>query len=400
MPKKKGNTSARPDSPVASITEEILVEDIKPTPPSDSEHPPDNHAEGDEPETPAGDPDLDDPQSRAFAKVLAQAMGQAMGQLVQQVRQSSAPDPTKYPKAKDPSMFNGRNRKGLRTWIGENEICFRTAPNLYKTETSKVMFAGSFLDGDAKSWFTDYFKDPARIPAFMDDWNLFTIELQRNFGLEDEIGAAEEELRKLSMNDRDHATYFTAHFRAIVSNLQDTWNDRTLRNQYYLKIAPRLRIQFVSSGTPVPATLEPLISTTERFDRAYWANLELDRAMNAQNSASRDKTKNEPGTHKNEPKVTPKTEPTTPKNTTPRPKQDGHLDSQGKLTDTKRQHRMGLGACLYCGEVGHFAKECPKKTGTQSKPAASAPGTASSVKQLARATITVEPETDADLGKE
>src|SRR5215469_16266393 len=202
-------------------------------------------------------------------------------------------------------------------WIGENEICFRTAPNLYKTETSKVMFVGSFLDGDAKSWFTDYFKDPARILAFMDDWNLFTIELQRNFGLEDEIGAAEEELRKLSMNDQDHATYFTARFQAVVSNLQDTWNDQTLRNQYYSKIAPHLRIQFVSSGTPVPATLEPLISTTERFDRAYWANLELDRAMNAQNSASRDKTKNKTGTHKNELKVTPKTEPTTPKNTTP-----------------------------------------------------------------------------------
>src|SRR5215469_12138994 len=103
MPKKKGNTSARPDSPVASIAEEILVEDIEPNPPSDSERLPDDHAEDDEPETPAGDPDLDDPQSRAFTKVLAQAMGQ----LVQQVCQSSAPDPTKYPKAKDPSMFNG-----------------------------------------------------------------------------------------------------------------------------------------------------------------------------------------------------------------------------------------------------------------------------------------------------
>ena len=52
---------------------------------------------------PHSDPDLDDPQSCAFTKVLAQAMGQ----LVQQVHQMSTPDPTKYPKAKDLSMFNG-----------------------------------------------------------------------------------------------------------------------------------------------------------------------------------------------------------------------------------------------------------------------------------------------------
>ena len=137
------------------------------------------------------------------------------------------------------------------------------------------MFAGSFLDGDAKTWFTDYFKDPARIPAFMDDWTLFTIELQRNFGLEDEIGAAEDDLRRLTMTDRDHATYFMARFRAVTANLQGMWDDRNLRNSYYAKIAPRLRAQFVSSGTPVPASLNPLITLVERFDRAYWANFEL-----------------------------------------------------------------------------------------------------------------------------
>ena len=54
----------------------------------------------------------------------------------------------------------------------------------------------------------------------MEHWPLFVDELQCNFRLEDEIGAVEEELRKLRMSDRDHATYFTAKFRAIAANLQ------------------------------------------------------------------------------------------------------------------------------------------------------------------------------------
>ena len=100
----------------------------------------------------------------------------------------------------------------------------------------------------------------------MEDWTLFTIELHRNFGLEDEIGAAEDDLRRLAMMDRDHATYFTARFCAVTAHLQGMWDDRNLRNSYYSKIAPHLRAQFVSSGTPIPATLEPLVTVVERFD--------------------------------------------------------------------------------------------------------------------------------------
>jgi len=72
------------------------------------------------------------------------------------------------------------------------------------------MFASSFLEGDAKTWFTDYFEKPGNTPLFMEDWTLFTDELHRNFGVEDELAVAEEDLRRLAFSDKDHATYFTA----------------------------------------------------------------------------------------------------------------------------------------------------------------------------------------------
>ena len=117
--------------------------------------------------------------------LIGQVLGNTIANALTQCPATAAPDPARYPKAKDPSAFNGRNHKGLWSWIGENEICLRTAPNLYRTDIAKVMFAGSFLEGDAKSWFTDYYKNLANIPAFMNDWTLFTIKLQHNFGLED-----------------------------------------------------------------------------------------------------------------------------------------------------------------------------------------------------------------------
>ena len=90
-------------------------------------------------------------EGRRFAKILTSALSETITQALTAARATAAPNPAKYPKAKDPGMFNGRKRRYLRTWIGENEICFWTAPHLYRAETSKVMFAGSFLEGDAKT---------------------------------------------------------------------------------------------------------------------------------------------------------------------------------------------------------------------------------------------------------
>lgn len=307
-------------------------------------------------------------------------------------------------------MFNGRKRRYLRTWLGENEICFRTSPNLYRAETSKVMFAGSFLEGDAKTWFTDYFHDPANIPPFMSDWTLFAAELHSNFGLEDELGAAEEDMRRLTMTDKDHASYFTARFRAIVANLEGSWDDRNLRNQYHQKLAPRLRAQFVSAGVPIPDKLDALVAKVDRFDRAYWADYELTRALNSYSSP-------------NDKKVAPAS--TTPKPTTRSPATQvaigtvpravakafpaAHLTKEGKLTAEEKQRRMDTGACFYCGEVGHLTGVCPKKgqpraraanantAGAESATSLESPTTptTSSKRQTARASLVVLNESDS-----
>jgi hypothetical protein len=271
------------------------------------------------------------------------------------------------------------------------------------------MFAGSFLEGDAKTWFTDYFKDPANIPAFMSDWTLFAIELQRNFGLEDELGAAEDDLRKLSMSDKDHATYFTARFRAIASNLVGLWDDRNLRNAYYQKLAPRLRAQFVSAGVPVPATLDPLVALAECFDRAYWSDFELNRSLSsASATTTQDTVRDWKQSSSGQPAKTPaKMVPANPK-PTPAPKTatPSHLTKDGKLPDAERKRHFEAGACLYCGGVGHLAALCPKRAASRLCAAAADTGSVApiakepAIPQTACASVSIRSEGSSDLGND
>ena len=237
---------------------------------------------------------------------------------------------------------------------------------------------------------------------------MFVEELQRNFGLEDELGAAEEDLRKLTMSDKDHATFFSARFRAVVATLNGTWNDRTLRNQYYQKITPHLRAQFVSAGVATPATLDPLIATldpliatVEHFDRAYWADIEVNRAIAYSTPAPEKKS----GAAASVPRTTakPSTDSTAtnskssaPRQSNAKPAAAAHLTKEGKLTAEEKQRRIESGACFYCGEVGHLATACTKKT---SQPHARAADSASAPRQSARTLVVVLNESD-DSGNE
>jgi hypothetical protein len=315
-----------------------------------------------------------DKQGKAFTKIIACTMGEAMAQALNATQSTNQLESTKYLKAKDPRMFNGKQHRYLQMWIGKNKICFCTAPNLYCTEVSKVMFAGSFLEGDAKTWFTEYFRDPTNIPAFMSDWTLFIIELQRNFGLEDKLGAAEEDLQNLSMQDKDHATYFIARFRTIISTLDGTWDDRNLRNMYYKKITSCLQAQFISSSTPVPMTLEPLITLVDCFDHAYWANFEMVRPQQQPGTATEKNAPLSPMGRSITKPVGLRSTPATATNPVPvtRPPISKatiapHLTADGKLTAEEQQRCFDKGACLYCGEMGHIANQCAKKVATRAR---------------------------------
>ena len=302
------------------------------------------------------------------------------------------------PKGNPPTEFDGNSRRKLETFIVENEILFATSPQRYRTENYKVLTAGSYLKGDPKKWFSNFFLQPEHLrPVWFHSWEDFKKELRRTWGLEDPEGAAEADLKRLVMSDKDHVAYFTSKFRAIQYRLP-SWSDRNFRNAYYYSLAPRVQNQFVSAGVAPPATLDELIATAELFDRAYWANQELNKPAKAQDDKkaassekkSQDSSKAEKRKHDSS-NATPSTSNTTStsKDTSGSTKKKDTaykklLGPDGKLLPEERERRIKNGLCLICGLKGHMADACQKRRKQDD-----------SGSTLARATITVAPSTTA-----
>lgn len=313
-------------------------------------------------------------------------------------RQSEAPEPRgSEPKANPPTEYDGNSRKKLEPFIAQCEIMFATAPRRYRTDEAKVLAAGSYLKSTPQSWFSNFFLHPIdERPDWFRNWDEFKHELRRCWGLQDPEGAAESELQRLQMTDRDHATHYISRFRAVQYRLPN-WGDRNLRNAFYMNVAPRIRQQFVSAGRVPPDDLDNLILKVESFDRAYWADYET--------KPARDSRK--PDTPKSD---SPKTEKTSDKsrsdrksrnngssssssnakssaNTSnakaeksdkPEPAYKKLLGTDGKLNSEERNRRIANGLCLFCGQGKHMATDCPKRTKRENT-------------THARATITVTP---------
>jgi hypothetical protein len=329
-------------------------------------------------------------------------MGETMANTVADaiaVQRAPAPDRSREPKAKEPSVFDPAKAWTLPTWEAECNIYFQTSPSQFRTDRSKVLFAGAYLGAHAKTTFQKYFEHDAQ-PPFINDYSDFLYWLKANYGLKDPQANYENELRKLSMGDRDKASAYTAKFRAIAANLDD-WSDRTLRNAYYMGVTARIRTQFVTAGRVPPSLLEPLIEACEQFDTAYWADAEIQRfakdrdaktGKNEDAKAGKTGKAAAPSTSTPQPNRTKKPEktprpatsttaatPSTSASTSTLP-----LGADGRLTSDERARRIKNDLCLYCGGKGHKSIECPKRKASASAARTETP--------TARATISIEPE--------
>jgi len=343
---------------------------------------------------------------REFGKQMTNAVSEA----IYQTRASEPPvsDRSSEPKANPPAEFDGRSRRKLEPFLAECEILFATSPQKYRLDSTKILAAGSYLKGDPKGWFANFFVLPDDLrPDWFSTWDDFKAELRHSWGLEDPEGAAEAELQRLNMTDKDHVSYFTSKFRAIQFRLPH-WSDRNLRNAFYAALAPRIRAQFVTAGRIPPRTLRELITDAEAFDRAYWADYELnqsfrpandDKKGSEQKSSSEQKSQsygkkkkfrignistsasNAGPSQSNE---TSNASSSANSSSTTVPAYKKLLGPDGKLTPEERSRRLANGLCLFCGQGKHLSADCPKRK----KKEASTPA-------LACATITISPSSPA-----
>jgi hypothetical protein len=123
------------------------------------------------------------------------------------------------------------------------------------------MYAPTYLRGPALEWF-----EPAILeglhPKWEDNYDIFMIELQTNFGPFDPVGNAETHLESLKMGENQCFIKFVLTFNHL-SSLVD-WNDQALRHSFYRALLNRIKDEI--AHVHCLTTLSGLMALTHQID--------------------------------------------------------------------------------------------------------------------------------------
>ena len=134
---------------------------------------------------------------------------------------------------------------------------------------------------------------------------------------------------------------FSIQFRTLAA--ESGWNREALVSTFSHALSEKVKDELASREPP--ASLEDLISLAIRIDNRI---CERNREKKQAYTRPMSEEANIPHERLNLP-----LEPLN--NDDPEPIQIGRT----RLTSAERQKRMSSGACLYCGRVGHFIRQCP-----------------------------------------
>ena len=297
-------------------------------------------------------------------------------------RRDSPPKPTPSitSKAKEPDTFDGSDPKKLNNFILLCNLYFRNN-SAYSDDNAKVTFALTHLRGTALEYVEPLLNAEDDL-TWEDDWQEFVRMLRTQFGPIDPTADAEDNIDNLKMKDNQRILKYNVEFNRLA--VQTGWDDSVLRHRYYSGLAERIKDSMGQTGKP--STLEEMKTIAHSIDARHW-----ERIREKSRSGS-DKTTNATSANKSDKKPTPSNNSYTsnnsksstskasgsntnkndkPKPTTNNPIAD-KLGKDGKLTPQERQRRFDNNLCMFCGQSGHTASNCPKSSSAASKKARSA----------------------------
>src|SRR5271155_5261452 len=239
----------------------------------------------------------------------------------------------------EPETFRG-SRQDLPRFLSQLSLVFSSAPQRFSTDTSRINYAASFLRGTAFTWLQPHL-EASSPPSFLLSYPQFTEALRSAFGDPNQKHNAEQSLHAL--RQKGSASAYTSEFRRLAS--YTGWNSSALLFQFEHGLKEELKDELAKSD-PID-DLNHLMSTVIKIDDRLF---ERKRAKERFSSVRRPVARNQ--------------------------RDDPHfmdvdsIRTQPKqfkrLTEAEKQHRRDNNLCLYCGEKGHSANECPKRSSGKS----------------------------------
>jgi FtsZ-interacting cell division protein YlmF len=275
---------------------------------------------------------------------------------------------TKGTDVRAPDKFSGTDRTKFKTYVAQCRLVFRANPRKFDTDTKKVTYACSYLDGLAFQWYQNYLELDDE-PLWFDNFRLFVKELREGFGEIDAQAAAERDIRLLSMRSSDNITTYITKFHTFANLLE--WNDTALVSEFRRGLAGRIKDELVH----VPKdhwTLKELQTASIKIDNRYWERQNEktnERSYDRKDKDAKDdkehgKESSNDDRNKRHDRHNNKKRPRYNKDRSPRSndssKPDLPLNREGKVTNEEKQRRIDLKLCAYCGGKHKF-EDCTIK---------------------------------------
>jgi hypothetical protein len=295
---------------------------------------------------------------RRQAHIQAQQMVELQNMINQLASQLMAtpnerPSTTKKPKMAAPEKYDG-SREELRTFLTKIDLyCeFNEVPN----DQDKILMASTYMKGKAANWMQPYVddylldaehrgtKDETR--TMFASWTEFKQEMGRIFGEVDAKNQAEKRITHLRQTKSVSA--YTAEFKQLQARID--WDDAALRTVFEAGLKENVKDGLVHHDKP--GTLQALIELATRIDNRLWERSQQKGRFqptmaNTRKQRSRyDKDGDTIMTGKVQEKA---------KDRKTRGKRHDGLSKE------ERQKRYDNKACLRCGKVGHFARDCDEE---------------------------------------
>uniref|UniRef100_A0A803JLE4 CCHC-type domain-containing protein n=1 Tax=Xenopus tropicalis TaxID=8364 RepID=A0A803JLE4_XENTR len=240
------------------------------------------------------------------------------------------------PKVPLPDKFSG-DRRQFRTFVNSCRLLFSLQPYTFSSEQTKVGVMISLLSGEPQTWAHRLLE---RRSSILIDANTFIHAMAQLYDDPHREVTAEAALRSLTQGKRPVEEY-VSDFRRYAADTE--WNTQALKHQFRIGLSETLKDELARVG--VPQGLEELIDLSVQIDR----RLRERRAERLQPSSvswlsPRTSGNFQAAAHAGD---------------TSEPMQIGLVRSA--LSSEERARRRQLNLCLYCGQPGHFLKDCPTR---------------------------------------